>query len=484
MTSAAESNVRRQDEFAEAICSTHGRYHDESGRFADTPKQLFSVSSQPDPAAVFSTLQYGAVIPPLAPWTGIRRVLPGYQYIGIERIRPNKAERNSSIKPLLAAQMADAVERLIDVILVRLLAGNEAPVLLFSGGVDSGLIASRLAALGYHDSLLINYSFGDNDPESQLAEQMAKHFGLKFERVHASPELCRCLRIPGTVYPSPFGDHATVASADLAHAVIERLAGKHCLILDGTGADGAFGMATKISQWKRISRLPRLTRRVASELYRRMLWYRCGRFEHTCRVLRRSSEMPLPSAVVAQNALAGITFDGRMRDFVDRLLSDWIGGWVGDSPAQRIVVTDMAVTCANMFAQKAQPILEAAGHSVQYPFLQNEIVSLAMDAVIHWSMQEPKSPLKESLARHVPREFVYRPKSGFVDRRNEVFFDPEFIDHLWAAAESTGPISFALHSATVRRACDLLRRGRKLPPQTLNCLWSIAFTDRWYRTAA
>lgn len=362
--------------------------------------------------------------------------------------------------------------------------GNQPePVLLFSGGVDSGLIASRLAKLGYRDSLLINYSFGEDDRESELAEAMARHLGLQFERISDKPPLCDCLIDPGRVYPQPFDDQSTGPASALARAVVKRFAGERRVIIDGTGADSAFGMADKIEAWSRVVKIPALARRAASLLYAAALWHRKGRIEYLFRILRRSIDKPILSAAMAQNPLDGCFYRTLPDNDVHNLLADWVGGWGAGSLPQRLVASQLALKCSGISAQKVQPILELAGHQVHYPFFQTEVFSAALGSVLHWQMDEPKAPLKRSLARHVPREMVYRPKSGFIDPQGSVYFDPDFIAYLRAAVDSTGPIASMLNPKPLIKTCDLLLRGGNLPAPALSCVWAIAFLDRWYRTA-
>jgi asparagine synthetase B (glutamine-hydrolysing) len=464
-------------------CDTRGRYFDESGVTAQRPNELAKPTSEPDESAVFSVLQFGAVIPPLSPWRGVRRLLPGYRYRGTELIAPVELRYPRSVADLDPERQADEVEGLLDGILKRIIGDRRDPVLLFSGGVDSGLIASRLAALGYRDSLLINYSFGGEDLETRLAEAMAKHLGLRYVRIPPERDLCDCLIEPGRVYSQPFGDRSTIPTWDLAHAAADRLYGGPRLVIDGTGADGAFGMTGKIAMWGRVLRVPALFRRAASLFYRPALWHRRGGLEYLSRILKRSVDMPPLSAALAQNPLAGTLYLDAFRGSIDILLSDWIGGWSGDSLPHRIVAGDLALTCSSMFAQKGKPILERAGHEVAYPFLETDMVSLAMEALPHWRLAEAKAPLKRCLVRYVPRGMVYRKKSAFVDRSGAAFFTKEFIAHLRAAADESSPIAFALNSEKVLKACDLLARGKMLPPQTLSCLWTVTFMDRWYRSA-
>jgi asparagine synthetase B (glutamine-hydrolysing) len=192
--------------------------------------------------------------------------------------------------------------------------------------------------------------------------------------------------------------------------------------------------------------------------------------------------MPMLPAVLAQNPLAGFLYSQADSAKVHGMLEDWIGGWGGDTPLRRTVIADLALTCANRFAQKGQPVLEAAGHTVRYPFLHDEMAAAALTILRAGSRQEPKAILKRSLARRVPREMVYRPKSGFADPRRRVLYEPGFLEHLRASADSGGALAVLLDKKVLLAACDLLAKGRMLPAYTRNALWAIVFLDRWYRT--
>lgn len=463
-------------------CDIQGKFFDDSGRIALLPNGLVSRNPVIENDAVFSVLQFGAIIPPLSPWKGVHRFMPGYKYQGTKMVGPIAMPKHNEISTLNSEQQADFIERRLDAILKKHI-GEHDPVVLFSGGVDSGIIASRLAALGYRNSLLINFSFGEEDSESKLAEEMSIKLGLKFERVFGKDRPCTCLDDPGKIYCQPFGDHSTVPTSDLARSVVKYLSNEKRLIIDGTGADGAFGMAAKVKAWKQVCRVPRIARKAASLAYGQMLWHRKDRIESVARILRRSIEMPMLSAILAQNPLAGTFYSNASRFSVDDRLKTWIEGWAGELLPTQIVAADLALTCANIFAQKSRPILESAGHKVLYPFLETEMVSTALAVMPHWQMDEPKAPLKKSLARHVPHNMVYRAKSGFVDPKREIFFNAEFIDHLRTAAGPTSPIAHMLEQKPLLKACELLAQKRTLPPQTLNLIWAVVFIDRWYRTS-
>lgn len=155
--------------------------------------------------------------------------------------------------------------------------------------------------------------------------------------------------------------------------------------------------------------------------------------------------------------------------------------WAGRSAARRLVGADLSLICANIFAQKALPILETAGHSHRFPFLEREIVELALHAADNWPASEPKDVLKRSLERWLPPEMIYRPKGAFVDPAQTVFYDPGFLDHL--AETTNGVLAALVHPERVRQIHRRLTSGAPLPAQTLNFVWALVFTDRWYRTA-
>lgn len=55
-------------------------YADNTNEICRDPRQVFVRERTIDPLAVFSILQYGAVVPPLSPWREIKRLLPGAMY--------------------------------------------------------------------------------------------------------------------------------------------------------------------------------------------------------------------------------------------------------------------------------------------------------------------------------------------------------------------------------------------------------------------
>lgn len=469
------------------LCDPEGLFFDGRGAVAAAPAPLAAPGSPAAVDAVFSVLQFGAIVPPLAPWSGVHRALPGYRYEGARLVGPSPAPHGpdrsqADLRSLDIVGQARLVEKVMDGVLLEALGDRRDPVVLFSGGVDSGFLASRLKAIGCGDALLLNYAFRDGDPESLLAAAMAKHLGLRFESIVASPTAHDPLESPGTVYRQPFADHSVVPTSEFALAVAERIS-PGSLVLDGTGADGGFGLGPRLRSFRRVLWAPHGLLDAARRFYQDRLWQSTGPVEKVLRVFSRAGQMPALSALLAQNPLAGSWYSAVPAADLHRRLAAWVEPIAGGSPSRRLVVADLALVCANVFAQKALPLLARAGCTVCYPFMSRPMTALAIEAIDAWPTNEAKAPLKYSLARSLPRAMVFRPKSGFADPAGEMFFSERFLRHLRSAAEDSSPLAGFIRTQRIQECCDLLRRRQRLPAQTLNTAWAITFTDRWYRTA-
>lgn len=441
-----------------------------NGKTSTTASEL-TETSRIDLDAVCSVLQFGGIVPPLSPWCDVSRLVPR------RRSAANRA--SSRVEALVAEpspqQQVDRVIAALDEALLRLVGDNDRPVLLFSGGVDSGLLAARLVSLGRRPRLF-NYAFGQNDPESTLAEAMATHLGLEIERILPDGQHILSLEAPGRLYPQPFGDHSVVPTSDLARQVMSRIDPGQ-VIIEGIGADGLFGLRQKIASWRRVYQLPPPLRKAAAFLLQGNL--AGGRLEPIAKILKRSADLPMSAAIIAQNPFSGVAYAAAPR--VRSAFSNWIGADAGIDADASIVLADLALTCANVFAQKDISLYERAGHVVALPFLDETLVESLVYEAPHWPTTEPKAPLKAALARQVPAEMVYRKKVGFAESRPKVFDAPEFSDYLQEAIE--GPLSELLNQLRVRSMLSAVRSGDPIPAQTLNFLWSLTFTDRWYKTA-
>lgn len=455
-----------------SFTSTEAFFRDRAGKISTIPNELTGPLPEMNPIGVCSVLQLGAIVPPWSPWVGVERLVPR----GLEAGQgPTVGE---SVIDLDSA--AKVLVKRIDAVLSPI----QKPVLLFSGGMDSGLLAARLAALGRDDAVLFHFSFGEGDGETLVAKAMARHLGLKLEICRADGlDQLACLEEPGRIFPMPFADESTAPMFGLASVVAERFGGEGVTVIDGTGADGAFGMGSKVRKWLKILKIPKGVRKVLGFPYGAGAWLQRGGGEYWPRLMERSCSLSPLAACIAQNPLAGVLYTREHSGEVCRGLDEWVREEVGDDVMRGMVVADLGLTCANIFAQKGAPVLRGAGLTISYPFLSDAMVELGLAVLGRDFSQRPKEILRVALKQQAPAELVDRRKSGFVDPAQSIFLSSQFLEILEAAMEDSAPIGDFLVKRNVARACGALRSGRLLAQQTMNCLWAIAFTDRWYRTA-
>ncbi|MDZ4820791.1 MAG: hypothetical protein SGJ20_17640, partial [Planctomycetota bacterium] len=87
-------------------------YYDAIGRIENRSTDLASRPAIPDERAIFSMLQFGAVIPPLSPWRGVHRAITGYRYEGTQKLGPVDIVTQNETSSLQPEEQADQFTQL------------------------------------------------------------------------------------------------------------------------------------------------------------------------------------------------------------------------------------------------------------------------------------------------------------------------------------------------------------------------------------
>jgi len=458
---------------------------------SNDPRSLFRNGMEIDIRGLYSLLQFGAIVPPLSIWTDVKRFTPGKRFI-IDINTLNVIEQKAAITwPttkkvdyfLNANLQQEMLIKLIDKILIESCPYKD-PIILFSGGVDSGVLAARTSAMGWKKTKLINYCMGNDDKESFLAENMAKHLGLSFLRIndrdYNSFEMLN--RIANT-FRCPFGDHSSLPTYNLSFAVLENFS-KSRVIIDGTGADGAFGLFGKTSDFRKLYSIPRTFRKVMGYLYKaKGYWKNVSRIEYFLRLCRRSVQMPMLQASIAQNPLLGITY--HVQDSIYFNVLDLIERWMkstipSDNDKVRLSAIDLALVCSEIFAQKNKSIFDAHSRQIIYPFLDHRMVELALQRACYWpGSKQPKWVLKSILASHVPQDMVYRSKSAFIAPIRQKFSQLEFLKAFDQLLNSKSVLTDVLDLVKMNQLRKIIVDEAPLPSQTYNFIWVAVFTNLW-----
>ncbi len=454
-------------------------------------RRFFRPENEIDGRALYALLQFGALIPPLTMWKDVHQLTPGKE-VTVNLNTLAVIESATTIQwpcvedadfTLSNERQREILSEILDAILIQS-CPNQDPVILFSGGVDSGLLAAHAAAMGWKNTTLVNYRFGEDDDESDLAERMASHLGLQlvqFDDTDYDP--VEILDRVADTFTHPFGDPSTLPTSVFANAVVRHFEPPR-VIVDGTGADGAFGLFSSARFYERLYRVPHGLRALLASFYP-MCFNRnwVSPIERIARVLRRSVQMPLLAQPIATNSLCGLAYHpgAELRVELFELIRKWMDdAGTSSQNAARLPALDVALSCCRTLAQKDKSIFDASGHQVIYPFLRDHVIGLAVERARYWpGSDEPKKVLKSILTSHVPRGMVYRPKSGFDGPYAAIFAQPGFLQAFDRLVAGDSVFADVLDIPRMKRLRKWIQAGEPVGLQASWFLWTAVFTDCW-----
>jgi asparagine synthase (glutamine-hydrolysing) len=456
---------------------------------ATDPRLLYAPGMSLDPQAVLCLLEFGALVPPLALWRDVRRLPPGtcatldfatlnLAFTAFDPWGDPLPEDERLDAPAQEARVAAEIDR----VLVRD-CPDRAPVILFSGGVDSGLLAARARALGWESTRLVNYSRGPGDPEAEIAARMAALLELPLlSRTNDFADWEAPIAAFARDYPQPLGDYSMVPTRLICSDIPTD--GAPGVVWDGSGADGVFGAFTKLARWSRLYAWPPAARRAAGWAYRASGgWGVDNARARRLGAARISTQMPyLLASMIAEHPLRGIAYRAsavEVRALQAAIVRDIraIATLPGAEMPSRAL--DLRHIVCDFTAQKDAPLFLGSSTDIVYPFLDPAIVRLGLRAAVHWPQQrESKAVLKRLLAQAVPPEMVYRPKSGFAPPIAAAFRAGPVRRALDDALASPGPLAPWLERATL---LGMARRAltTDLPHRTYNFLWMVLCATHW-----
>lgn len=437
-------------------------------------------------------LRHNCIPAPYSIYQGIAKLMPGH-YLNIP-LHDHAAARaaqpqaywrlNEAVERGLANPFVGSASEAVDLLQDRLSSSIAEQMLadvplgaFLSGGVDSSAIVALMQAQSRQPvrTFTIGFDEGGYD-EAVHAKAVARHLGTEHTELYVRPEdaLAVIPRLP-SMYCEPFSD-----SSQIPTFLVSQMARQHVTVaLSGDGGDELFGgynrylSARKV--WGQMQRLPGFARHAAAGLLHALppaTWDRL--FDLAKPLLPKRLHLATPGDKAQKLADVLALADGHA--FFHQLTSHWkdpASIVIGAREPQTLLTNSSAWPQTNSFehwmmAMDAQTYMTddilvkvdrsamASSLETRVPMLDHRVVELAWRMPLDLKIRDGQGKwlLRQVLYRHVPKEFIERPKQGFgipldswlrgplrdwaedlLDEgrlRQEGYFHPEPIRAIWA----------------------------------------------------
>ena len=296
-----------------------------------------------------------------------------------------------------------------------------------SGGTDSSTVSGLLGQVTGKPA--DTFSIGFAEPgydEMEYARIAARHFKTAQHEYYVTPaDIVEAIPKLAEIYDQPFGNSSAVPT--YCCAKFARESGMQ-LLLGGDGGDELFGGNERYATQYRYSLYGRLPGPL-----------RCGLIEPLARALpggavvppihwyRRLVElasMPMPQRMDAHNLLVRLgpqnVFTHEMLATIDlggpqRLMRDVYNGAQAATLINKMLAYDFQFTLADSDLPKVMKSCELAGVPVEFPMLDDRLVSFSAHLAPHLKLKGTKLRyfFKEALRGFLPDEIITKTKHGF-----------------------------------------------------------------------
>jgi asparagine synthase (glutamine-hydrolysing) len=395
-----------------------------------------------DRNAVALFMQTGNVPAPHSIYLGIKKLLPG-TILAVDldtgsETREGYWDARSVASRGLAEPFSGTIDEAVDrteTLLKASIAGQmiaDVPLGAFlSGGIDSSTVVALMQSQSARPVRTFSIGFSAEDyDEAQHARAVAKHLGTDHTELYVSEQdaIEVIPRLP-EIYCEPFADASQIPTF-----LVSKLARSHVTVsLSGDGGDELFGGYSRHAfarrYWPTVRRIPQAARRGLASAITRIsptTWDKVA--NPLFSALPKSVRLPRFGEQLHKAAsIAGSADDDAL---YQALTTRWPGGEqpvgkaglgnVGNGLAsggtiRNMMFRDLTGYLPDDVLAKVDRAAMAVSLETRVPMLDHRLVEFS------WSLPQDilsrngasKWPLRQILARYVPREMIERPKSGF-----------------------------------------------------------------------
>jgi asparagine synthase (glutamine-hydrolysing) len=381
-----------------------------------------AVSRELDPRAIPAYLTFGYVPTPHTFFAGVRSVPPGHVLVLERGGAPGLHEYWSAPIPgrgderhlgLRGADAARAVRAALERAVERRLVSDVPLGAFLSGGIDSSAIVALMArATGRPvDTFTIGFEDRDGFDERPFARRVADLYATAHHEEVVHPDAVELVDTLVHHHDQPFGDSSAIPTYLLSQVTRREVT----VALSGDGGDELFAGYERFAAALALRRLDALPAG-AQDVVRRALRSRGGRLAR----FASGAGAGLPDAYrswlsFADEPLRGALLHG---DADGWALDDYRRVWDGSAgarPLDRLLNLNLRTYLVDDLLVKVDRTSMAHGLEVRSPFLDTELVELALRLAPSTKVRglSLKRVLRSAVADLLPAEILHRRKRGF-----------------------------------------------------------------------
>lgn len=442
-----------------------------------------------DKKGFYSLFKYGITQANLSVYEGVEKIQNGYRLIVDENnnfsteiteatLNIFKCNPNATIN-----SMHQVFSNLCSII------GNtpKGSIILFSGGLDSTLLALAAKELGRDDITLFNLRFGKNDPSARLAEETASLLQMKFKQVcfdyktaeNILPEIDK-------IFSKPFVDLATIPAVFMVKEAEKHFPDCKGVFIDGSSADSTFGgFGCKYYKiYKKFLNIPLFLRKAISKAYDSFnIWQRNDKIEVICRNLRKTA-LCRPEFIHMVNSFDKILYsceqesqtniENSMKHIISQVEKSV-------APRNRIDMTKMFHGCLMASIFKIAHSAQYIGRKVVYPFMEENMINLcfSLQPEQRFNCKEAKILIKEITKEKLPDYPGFRKKMALIPPFSEMF-KCETIKNIMknnVLSEQNRVLDF-INTKKVRQVWNYIQKhNSELNAECSEIIWCIIFSS-------
>lgn len=389
-----------------------------------------------DRDALSQLVRVGYISAPASIYEQVKKLMPG-QYLKVGKGEVVSSTQYWSIeevleKPRSKATYEDSVDELESLLSQSIKEQMLADVTVgafLSGGVDSSTIAALMQI--HSQKPIKTFSIGFHDEsynEAEFAAKVAEHLGTEHTELYVSEkELLETVEELPRVFSEPFGD-----SSQLPMYLVSKMAKEHVTVcLSGDGGDELFSgyrrYELSLRAWQKLNSTPALLKKLASVAVDVMP---VGLLNSAGRLIKRpmlGDKLKKGSALISSRDFEDFYRNYLMASYknCEKLVLNGSDGLsalqcsqsVRSSLSKHDLMTtlDLLDYLPNDILCKVDRCAMGVSLEGRIPLLDHRVIDFALRTTqeIKFKDKVTKSPLRDVLYRHVPRDLIERPKKGF-----------------------------------------------------------------------